>query len=185
MLPNGAWRCRAGDDVMSILGLLAAPRPLFPGLCSLFPWLAFSKGGLTALVLAGARARPGGGAERPGPGEAALCTRQGITSSRSGWSPTRASRLQARLHSQGQRVEWKIGRKTGKKSWISKFFPFWGFLQNVLGLQTSSVMLSWLKNKGVALLLPHFHPSLDESYCQPRIPSYPLRESIFQTIQKV
>lgn len=55
---------------MSILGLLAAPRPLFPGLCSLFPWLAFPRGGLTAL--AGARAWPGrgggGGAGEAGPG---------------------------------------------------------------------------------------------------------------------
>lgn len=103
---------------MSILGLLAAPRPLFSGLCSLFPWLAFPKGGLTALVLAGARARPGGRGGEAGParGEAALCTRQGITSSPSGWSPTRGLRAPSSAALQGQRVEGKIGRKTGKKS---------------------------------------------------------------------
>lgn len=102
---------------MSILGLLAAPRPLFSGLCSLFPWLAFPRGGLTALVLAGgAGPARGGGAERPGPGEAALCTRQGITSSPSGWSPTRASRLPAELHSRGREWRGKQGGRWGRKA---------------------------------------------------------------------
>lgn len=59
MLPNGAWRCRARDDVMSILGLLAAPRPLFPGLCSLFPWPGLSERGTH-------RAGAGEGADQAG-----------------------------------------------------------------------------------------------------------------------
>lgn len=65
------------------------------------------------------------------------------------------------------------GRKKGKKSWARKCFPLWGFLQNGPGVQTS-----WAKNRGVALLLPHVCPSLDERRCRPRGPSHPLRQPV-------
>lgn len=90
-----------GDDVMSISGpLLAAPRLFFSGLCSLFPGPAFRKGGLTRAGAGGAR-DPGqrGRGAKAEPGEAALCTRESITSSRSGWSQTQPYRLQDQLHS--------------------------------------------------------------------------------------
>lgn len=77
-----------GDDVMSISGPPGSaqalpPRPFVPHSLG---WL-FKQGDSPALVLelVGARPRPEGeGRERPSPGEAALCTRESITSSRRG-----------------------------------------------------------------------------------------------------
>ena len=113
-----------GDDVMSISGPPGSAealllRPLFPVSLGRL----FKTGNSPALVLAGARSGPEGeGRKRPSPGEAALCTRESITSSRSGWSQTQPYRLQDQLHSLEQRVRWKIGKQMGKKSSRCKFF---------------------------------------------------------------
>lgn len=52
--------------------------------CSLFPGPAFRKGGLTRAGAGGARSGPEGEGRKSRQGEAALCTRESITSSRSG-----------------------------------------------------------------------------------------------------
>lgn len=77
------------DDVMSISGPPGSARALPPG--PLFParlgWL-FEQGDSPALALAGPAPARGGGAGEAEPGEAALCTRESITSPRRGRSPT-------------------------------------------------------------------------------------------------
>lgn len=132
---------------MSILGLLAAPRPLFPGFCSLFPRLAFPKGGLTALVLAGARARPGGrgGEAGPGGGRFVYPARHYVIAERLVPDPGLRAPSSAALPGAESGVEDR--EEDGKEKLDKQVFPLWVFPQNVLGLQTSWAMFSCSKIK--------------------------------------
>lgn len=185
MLPNGARRCGAGDDVMSILGLLAAPRPLFSGLCSLFPWLAFPRGGLTALVLAGARARPGGEGRRGRARGRPLCVPGKALRHRRAAGPRPGPPGSQLSCTPGAESGGENREEDGEEKLNKQVLPSLGLppkcarVANFLG---SAFLLP--KDRSCPAS-PSLYPSLGGSCCQPSVSSCLLGESILQTTQKV
>ena len=165
------------------LGLLAAPRLFFSGLCSLFPWAGFSKRGTHPRwcwrgpdpgqsgrgAKGRARGRPLCVPEKALRHLGAAGPRPNPTGSKISYTPW------------SQRVGWKIRKQMIKKSSRCTFF-LWGI--PVKCAEIANFLCCFpgppKKNELPCFCLspiPVWMGEVGESCCQPRVPSFPLRDS--------
>ena len=172
------------------LGLLAAPRLFSSGLCSLFPWAGFSKRGTHPRWCWRGPIRAGGGGApeaEPGGGRFVYQRRHYVISERLVPGPALQAPRPVTLPGAERGVENR--EADGKEKLEVQVFPL-GHSCKMCWDSKLPVLFSWppKKNELPCFCLspiPVWMGEAGESCCQPWVPSFPLRDSISQTIQKV